>query len=502
MATRVELSSDVACDTLVVRDTLWVNTLRAAVSIVDGAEFALETITINARPGGSDSSGNGSASSPYATLVRAARDVQPILAAGRRVIVDSTDVTEVLPDNYTFPAWKAPRNIGFTPISDPYFLFSGAVDIRALPRLTTVVSAADATIAAADILSSVQDPVTQLVTITLNVPRPSWAGNALKGKLVIGTFSVGANCTVAASTATTLLITNTAAPTTPIQIMEPSCSLSGTDSLAGPGFGGALNAYNCDSISFSGIKIASTGAGNGLYAAGQGMTICQLCELTSPYIATVNNGDIGGGVNRVVRNWVKGTLTGFTNSVLLQSLFDAGVISMRAPNNFGIARSVFDGCNPIELVSIIPSTFGPAAPGFFGINQTLVRNGPGDGIRYHGSSGRFNRVDVYGNGGHGVVANTGNGYLELNNVRSSGALNLGAGVRVDDVQNVKVDAATSAVGAAPTGLAGDMIVGGGAARTWANFLSGADFRPIKTEYDITAAAATGATGSGARLYQP
>ncbi len=90
------------------------------------------------------------------------------------------------------------------------------------------------------------------------------------------------------------------------------------------------------------------------------------------------------------------------------------------------------------------------------------------------------------------------------NVRTAGgAANTGNGITITDGLMCQVDAVTSGAGAGTQlrGTGGEMKVGTGAVRTWANFVSGADGRPALNEYDITAAAATGATGTGTRLFQ-
>src|SRR4029078_7706453 len=131
-------------------------------------------------------------------------------------------------------------------LSDPFFLLSTAVAIRATPQLVALLPASDATIDSSDIAASDPDPVTGLITITLHVARPSWGGGgrvALAGKFVIGTIIPGQtsssqHAVIAESTPTTLLISTTDPLTAPLRIMEPSAHLSGL----GTGTLWALNA--------------------------------------------------------------------------------------------------------------------------------------------------------------------------------------------------------------------------------------------------------------------
>ena len=471
-------------------------------------EFTVETITIYARTFGSDATGDGSLANPYETFVRAVRDVPAIVPPGVRYIIDITGISEVLPNNYTLPTWKAPETILFAPTQ--FFLFGSPVEIQAIPQLVAAIPPADAVITAADILLVTNDPVTGLITITLNVPRASWAANALKGKFVVGAVGGGENAVIWESDINFIRITTNVMPTTPIQVMEPSATLDGfADFFPSPH--GLINAGNCDSIGFSGIRIANP-ATNGLAINGAGLGMVQLCELDSPVFSNTPN---NANTSRVVRNWIKGFPWLSGNLTLLSNLFDATAFSeFSIPATVWLVRDVFDGCGPIESLAIFPG--GPPVSSVVPImfmSGCLVRNTPGvdgDGIRFHGVRGRLQNVDVYGCGRDGVRADQGAGWIELINVRTSGAPNGGVGVRVLDGIHAKADPATSALVIPLTGVGGDMQVGGRPPRTWVNFLAGVG-GPVANEYDITAIAGLGgtfsdaasapayATGSGSRL---
>jgi hypothetical protein len=470
--------------------------------------FSVGTIIIYARITGSDATGNGSLATPYLTLQRAVRDVPEILPPGVRYIVDVTGITEVLPADYTLPAWKTPRTIAVD-VGSQWFLFATAVGIQAIPQLMAAISPADATIAGADILSAVPVAVSGLIRLTLNVARASWAANALKGKFVVGATGGGENAVIIESTNNSILLATNTALTTPILVMEPSAHISGSNTpgiVPSGGGAGSLRAFNTDSLSFSGLEVTNTGglANPGLACVGVGEIAVQMCKLQSPNVDMATR-----AISRLVRDWIIGTpfLGGYcTVQAGLMDACTGGIFSI-APSLPSFRVQCFDACDPIEVLSSLPG-YGagiPTATPFMGFLNCIVRNTPGatgDGIRFHGSRGRFNKLDVYGCGRDGIAATLGSGVLELLSCGTTGAANTGIGVHVDDGMFVKVDAVTSAAGTPPpNGTAGQMKVGDGAARTWANFLSGADGRPVDNEYDITAAAATGATGTGSRLYQ-
>src|SRR5258706_7154425 len=470
--------------------------------------FSVQTVTIFARTTGNDVTGNGTLATPYATFQRAVRDVPTEIPAGVRYDVDITGITEVLPLDYELPSWKVPETLIFD-AANQFFLFAAGVNIRATPQLMAAIPPADAVIAAADILSTTQDTVTQLVTITLNVARASWAANALKGKFVVGADNnSGNNAVIYASTNNSITIANTGAPTTPISVMEPSAALSGTSTAANAGTRGCINALNCDSISFSGIKITTpTVNGFGLAIAGNSEGVVQLCELQNPAIASWST-----EATRVVRTWIYGAAPRLAGNITLQQ----GMLDAVTALNFGgqgplflsLRRMAVDGCGPIDPIASPPGSGVLAfATAMFNIENTLVRNTPGatgDGVRFHGGRGRMSRVDVYGCGRDGVRANTGGGFLEMLNVRTAGgAANTGNGITITDGLMCQVDAVTSGAGAGTQlrGTGGEKKGGTGAGGTWANFVSGADGRPALNEYDITAAAATRATGTRTRPFQ-
>lgn len=464
-----------------------------------------KVVTINVRPGGSDSMGSIGGGIAFRTLDKGARSVPSLLPHGYRFVVDLTGINDVLPDSYELPVYKAPRNVfNQTSVS---FNVASVVDFQAIPQRTALISAADSTIAASDITSQTQDAVTQLITLTISVARASWGSNALKGKFVVGNTGGTENAVIVASTTTTLVLAATSALSTPITIMDAGATLTGSGAQNTAGQNGALNCRGSDTVGFSGLKVVTTTSGGfGLAIDSCGHANVQMCELQNPAVLVQSN-----FFSRVIRNWIYGTINRFQGSVsFLQGLFDAtSVIQLegRIPLSASFRRMAVIGCGPIDVTAQPPGvTAFPGMAALLSIENTLVSGTPGasgDGVRFHGGRMRMSRVDVYGCGRDGVRMESGSGWAELLNVRTTGAVNTGVGLRVLDGAQVKVDSATSGAsgGTELRGTDGQMQVGSGAARDWADFVDGSDGRPTLNEYDITAAAATGATGTGSRVYQ-
>ncbi len=331
--------------------------------------------------------------------------------------------------------------------------------------------------------------------------RHASAANALRGKFAFTTALDHA--IVWESDAGFIRITAPAVPSAPIQLMEPSAVLVGSSSAnagsASPH--GCLNAVNCNSIAFNGIKITtSTNDGNGLSVQGPGMCIAQLCELQSPAFFGHSP-----AVSRIAGNWIYGTRVLMSGPVaFLRSLLQ-GLTNMNFRQNdlMSIKSSVLEGCSPVKFNTVFPGSAGYPSPSNLLVEDSLIRGGTGDGIFFSGGRAKLSGVDICGCAGDAIKASSGHGFLELLNVRTTGAANAGYGINITDGLHCRADSATSgaAAGTQLRGNSGEMKVGAGAARTWADFVSGADGRPVRNEFDVTAAASTGATGTGTRLYQ-
>ncbi len=489
-----------------------------------------EVFTIYARTTGDDVTGLGTLASPYATMTRAVRDVPSIIAPGVRYVVDITGDTgvsgaspfiEATPLNYEFPCWKAPEAFD-DQTSDPDFPTFKAVSIQATPKLMGSISVADATITtpgdldvggfpasgvtainAAGVPAGYSfDPITGNLTLHLTVARASWAADALKGKFLTDVdATLAGNAVILGSTNTSLTFGNSVAPAAGVLLIkEPSAWLQVSSNVTPNSNRGGLNAYNIDSIAFNGLKVTITAGNFGLSWVGTGFCTAQLCELQAPNFSSYNMNQC-----HEFACWIYGARVRFQGANSLQrSLVNAvPVFNVFAPAQLHIRHSLVDGCGVINAARSIFAGAGmslvPADLLF--VEQSTIRNGTSHGIQFNGGRARLFAADIYNNAGNGLLAGSGPGYAEILSCGTSGADNGAAGVRATDGLVVKVDAATSGAANPLTGATGDMIIGGGAARTWANFVSGADGRPALNEYDITLAAATGATGTGTRLFQ-
>jgi hypothetical protein len=474
-------------------------------------------ITIYARTTGSDTTGVGTLANPYLTMQRAVRDIPSDIAAGVSYIVDITDITETLPLDYELPSWKAPetsRSQYAGPIvPDPFFAFGTAVAISATPRMTSLLSVADATILSTDNTQATASANNGhgLITLTLTgAPRPAWAANAIKGKVLCSLNGALQNFMIAESTSTTLLITSTTPLTGTLTIREPSAHLIVSSTADATTARGGINAINCDSISFNGLKITSTTPATpntyGLAITGAGFAAVQFCELQNAAFLCTSIGK-----TRPNRVWFYGTLR-IAAEASIQACFLDTITTLQlqaAEGTYHFRQCIFSACAPIRAaVTAFPgitagTQFGPCD--LFQLDNVLVQNTPGvtgDGVVVYGVRARLNNVGINGCGRDGVRCEIGPGSLQLDNVRTlvaNGVSAAGFGLNIIEGQwNVKPNATTSGATATASQLrggAGDMKVGTLVARTWTNYVSGADGRPPLQEVDIGGSLATGITGT-------
>jgi hypothetical protein len=483
--------------------TVWIG---GAVSGDDNGPPAFSTgITIiYARMTGSDTSGNGTLANPYRTIQRASLDVPLSVPAGTRYKIDCSGVggvkfTETLPTDYTLSPWAVAESYFFD-FADPYFPLATGIAICATPQLVSLVPASDATINLADVTLNTPDPITGLRTLTIAPPRASWGVDGLKGKFVIDAANNQVNCVASGNTTTTISLNTQSTLTFPLRIMEPSAELTGSATNKA-----TLASIGCGSIGFNGLKISTPGQ-PGLVVDNAGFACAQLCDLDSVGYA---DGD-PARLNVLLACHVYGTtsLGSLNNLTCIRSLFDGaflfGVLAFPAPTIPFFNACVFDACEPIETTD---TGGAPSSPDNFNFNRCVVKNcaNPDAAIFFHGNLGQFNRLDIYGNAGFGIWCSNGAGVLRFSRVVTSGPANGGpAGIFVGDGITVNVTPASLANPATRLkGVVDGMVVGddpfGSPTRTWADFISGADGRPVLNEYDITTAAATGATGTGSKV---
>jgi len=177
---------------------------------------------------------------------------------------------------------------------------------------------------------------------------------------------------------------------------------------------------------------------------------------------------------------------------------------------YGVIRNSIADHNLAQIAdpTNAPSPFFPfpAVPGLSPALQT-----PGHGVIFRGGSGTIDHVKIFGAAADAIHLEFGSGLLRLRSVTGgSGGIvfgdlldtpNGGVGVFVQDGATVRVIDQFPLANPIPTvvaGAGGDMLVGDLAARSWANFRGAA---PLKQQYDITATAGAGATGTGSRLFE-
>ena len=410
----------------------------------------LEKITIYARLTGSDTVGNGTLADPYRTFQRAIRDVPMLVPPGVVYVVDITGIgVEVLPTNYALPPF-ATSGAQFLLFDDPQAFLTGAVTVRADLVIDSSIPAADATIDALDILSSVQNPTTGLRTITLTAPRASWGGDALKGKII--TTGVGFNdmAVISASTTTTIDISTPVNPTAPIQINEQSATLSVTDD--------GLLVNNLDSICFVGINVESSNGGFSIFSTGSKNFIMSACRLGDLQV----NGGVGDFFNTIFKSYVYNVL-GFS---VFQSTFQWTLVVIDGLTLLPAAGagamffrfSTLDGCY-IEPVMNSSFPLGATIPAF-GMQGVQIKNAPDAGLIFYGTKAKLQNVAIDDSTGDAIrFIQGGGGLMELINV--TGAGNGGLGVLVSDGGQVQAD-----VDCTVTGAGGDFQVGTLAAGTW------------------------------------
>lgn len=466
--------------------------------------YAAVVNTIYVRPTGNDGN-DGSLAKPYATLAHAVTKVPTVIPPGQHYVIDCTGINEVLPADFTLPECKSGYTIDSLAVADPYFLFNAALLIQATPAMAGLPNGEDV-IAAADIAGQVNDPVSQMVRLTLKAGRNSWGGDALKGYFVVDAVGGGNNAVIWQSAANELVICTADQLTAPIKIMKPGATIRGTSSANTVATGsarGALRAVNCDSVGFSGLDIANSGGltDPGLALGGSGGAFAQMCWLQSPQLMAASP-----ALCRAVRCHITGQPT-LSNFVTLQQSLCEGWPASAFQNLIWFLgrRCVFDACATLEPKGGFPGAPAIGVPMLaFYLYEGVVANAPGagsDGVLFHGGRAQLTNIDLYNNGRDGVRCAAGQGFLQLTGCGTTSAdgatvvKNGAYGLNVQDGLAVAADATTYGNAKPLTGVTNDVLVGALAAETWAAFAAGADL------YDITAVAAGGATGSGSRLYR-
>lgn len=421
--------------------------------------FGLSTITIFARPaaqGGSDTQGNGTASSPFLTFQRAIREVPNIIAPGTNYIVDITNLgVETLPVDYELPVIMAPTLLGGSSNQSPPFAVEPGLSVRATPQLVAGKPPVEMVILAGANAIVSADPDTGLVILTVPLARASWT-TGLKGKQIIRTVgSSDTSCCIYDSNSTQLFLCNTIdgvqdisgipgpldlAPGETLRIVEPSATLEAPPPTNADGR--AIRCANINSVAFQGIRFRCTvpDTAFALLIGPAAVPVLELCDVDG-LLCTANSEEI----LLLATTLRLGFDTELTAAAPTRSYWtDIGTGSAGYLFFEGICHlfraTVIEGCVPIESgvldgVCQVPS---------WAFNNTLILNSTGDGIHCTGGRFELNNVKIEGSLGNGLNAEKGSNYLLLNHV--TGAGNVGFGVKADDGAFVQITDTTTAPG--------------------------------------------------------
>jgi hypothetical protein len=403
--------------------------------------------------------------------------VPNILDPGVGYVVDITGITETLPHDYEFPVIEATS------------LFNGGLTVTATPRLTTLLSPADATIGAADaavVSSGVGAPVpsSNLVTLTIGVARPTWNGNALKGKqLLRSSQTIGgpAGCAIYGSDATHLYLCQDAnalnggngplvlAGGETLQIVEPSATLTGSPPTVNFG---AISCWNVSQISFVGIHFVSPGANPALAignASGPSIIGCVvegLYAINTPNALFIDATNLQFSYDLEPVPGIP-TRTLFSNFNLPPPYAGNGSYFYIADQLQTFDDVVFDNTCP----TLTPGNFTNAQlPSNWGFQNVLFQGSRGDAIQATNGQWGLVNVEIDNAAGNAITVSGGGAtFMTLTNVGGGNSIptaNAGYGVRAINGSRVLVDPITMVDPIAVTGSLGDTKSGNLAVTTW------------------------------------
>jgi hypothetical protein len=441
-------------------------------------------ITIYARLTGDDTTGKGTLALPYRTLPRAMQDVPHVIPLNLWYLIDISGLgLETLPTDYAMPpiSTGVGADFDFSGVGPAEFSpFFTPLTIYAMPKLLAAIPPAEAVINPGDILSDVGDPNTGLRTITLTpaavLAHPSWAvPNILKGSFAIGSLNANDQATVLENTATTITYATNVALTAPIRIMESSTTLTGSVSPTGF-FRGVFTASGTTGLSMLGVSVVPPSASGfvGLLSDG--------CVSISLRLGKFVDVDIENIINRARSCYFATDSIGMfiaRGSWAAQSCLVEGIISANELGDYIWRTTKLDGVENLgEVFDTNVGVFPYGVPGFVA-QRCLITNG---GVIFHGTHGILQNVTINDSIGDAIATN--GGFLDLQSVQGAGGP--GLGVAASKGALVQADANTTVAGATGALQSGGLAI----QPTWATL----------PQFDITAVAAGGATGSGTNVF--
>lgn len=404
------------------------------------------TRRIYARTTGSDITGDGTLTNPYATFGRAMADV-PRDYDGVDYVVDITGLTDTFPDQYIMPRIVAAGRVTFDFTPGLIFPWRAPFRVEADPTLIQSITPT----------SQTTDPVDGLVTI--NDLTQAWVIDQYKGFIAVGSgvLEIGV---IASNTATALEVTSTSIFTAPVRIMQLSATLQITDAgnpraalslvpdtdmiFAGVQFRHANPTANAYSIEARGGAAAAVR----FYLCGfQGMSL----EQRSIFAEGCYFMDTSGSTKDILQEASAESFSWcFLENQTFQAYGDGG------DGGNGYFACIVDDCNPIGHNSFSANNEPEIT---YQIDNLRIRDAKNDGVQFEGGNRCSVRNSTINTSVGDAVQATGPGMLELRNVQGAG--NGGFGCRVQRGAHVRRQTAT-----AVTGTSGDLKVGGRAASLW------------------------------------
>ncbi|MBT8452968.1 MAG: hypothetical protein KJO40_13450 [Deltaproteobacteria bacterium] len=392
---------------------------------------------------GDDSTGDGSAGNPYATIPRALTDVPMMVPVGNIYMIDCSNMGTVLLDESILVANRiGDAALYYDPNGDPRLGYLGAVTFYAEP---TIVD----TIEPADIVGWTTDPDTYMKTLQTS---KAWTPGEHEGRLLIGGPTSWYYTSIANNDATDLELPYRWSDSGPLYIIEPSTELRADGVSAYQAM--VLTGNQC-SIGCTGLKLTSAISwGSGLFSFQNEATVMMLCQFDSTYF---NN----GGYEIVYSS----SYMGLDKNSYWQTFGYLGHFNTYMNRvNRGSAGSWGHALGSLEFYAVIADTCYPlgvsskrfmSTGGAFLI-YVLTRNAKADGIRaWRCSQVEMRHIRVDDSVGSGIwMENC--PWLLLSDVQGSG--NGAYGLRVQNGGQVGHHE-----GSAPTGTLGDYILGGNAA---------------------------------------
>jgi hypothetical protein len=423
--------------------------IASNVLLPDSPLSADTLFTIYVRPGGSDTTGDGTPAHPYATYVHARKQVPVFIPAHAFYLIDITGIDETLPTNYMDPPVFAagPGLSQSLPPVNVVLGFHVTVAVNAdMPVLLSIT--------APHVLSSAVDPVTtsQRTYHTDLVMAP----NAYKGKVLLGS-GLYEYAIVTANTATDIETAGMdSAFTAPLSICDYGATLR--DDVANPAYAPTITFCNTRApMQWAGVRFKdSRAADNSPYDVSVMVRadyelIFTCCEFES--FTGMNAGAGNLGVCHLLHTTCiksNGNNNGF---------FDGGTAWFAYGEN-ECYTATFDGC----LVAFgDDSPYRYYAGGGLHMAYVKIRNSPGHGILLNGASRAAIYRTTINNSVGSAIAADGCGHLFLFGGLLAGSGNGRYAIEITSGTQVYTDTSTL------IGNLGALKCGSHAVMSWANW---------------------------------